>query len=328
MIFEKQIIGAYRAMAYTRCDDTGVAYYFSAADFEGLLSEEYTFAASAGHKLVGAIYSYEGADPGRIIVFDHGFGGGHRSYMREIEMLCRRGYRVFAYDHTGCMRSGGETTNGMAQSLSDLNDAINAIKSDGRFAGVDISVMGHSWGGYSCLNIAALHPDVSHIVAISGFVSVELLVNSFFGGLLRGYRKRILAIEQGTNPDFVGYNATETLSKTSAEVLLIYSKDDKLCRKNPHYDVLAAALSEKPNVKLLLVDNKGHNPNYTEDAVKYLAEYSALRGRLLKKGKLSAPEAREAFVASFDWRRMTEQDEAVWSEIFAALERRGGAEKI
>ena len=31
----------------------------------------------------------------------------------------------------------------------------------------------------------------------------------------------------------------------------------------------------KENIKLLLVSNKGHNPNYTEDAVKYLGELSS-----------------------------------------------------
>ena len=30
MVFEKQIIKAYKGMAYTRCDDRGTAFYFSA----------------------------------------------------------------------------------------------------------------------------------------------------------------------------------------------------------------------------------------------------------------------------------------------------------
>ena len=124
MIFEKQVLAAYRAMAYTRCDDTGVAYYFSAKDFPTLFAEEYDFTSSRGDLLRGFLYSYPEKNPSRLVVFDHGFGGGHLSYMKEIELLARRGYLVFAYDHTGCMRSGGESPNGMAQSLSDLNDAL------------------------------------------------------------------------------------------------------------------------------------------------------------------------------------------------------------
>ena len=119
MIFEKKILEIYKNLAYRRCDDNGTAYYFSSDDFQGLKKEEYPFSASAGHKLSGYIYSYENAKEGRLIVFDHGFFGGHRSYMREIETLCRHGYMVFAYDHTGCMESGGETPNGMLRALKD-----------------------------------------------------------------------------------------------------------------------------------------------------------------------------------------------------------------
>lgn len=320
MIFEKQVLGAFKGMAYSRCDDTGMAYYFSSDDFEGLQKESYPFTASAGHTLQGYIYSYDTPAHNRLVVFDHGFFGGHRSYMKEIEMLCRHGYTVFAYDHTGCMESGGENPNGMSQSLCDLNDCISTLKKDDHFKNVDISVVGHSWGGFSTLNICALHPDISHIVAISGFVSVELLVNSFFSGLLSPYRKAVMELERKSNPDFVKYNGVESLSKTDAKVLLIYSENDGMCKKTPHYDTLKAGLSDKENISFLLVPNKGHNPNYTEDAVKYLGEYTALRGKLLKKKQLETPEQRAEFVRSLDWNRMTAQDEKVWAEIYRCLD--------
>jgi len=321
MIFEKKVIGFYKAFAYTRCDDNGTAYYFSSDDFPGLLREPYPFVSEEGNKLSGYLYSYGGAREDRLIVFEHGFFGGHRSYMREIETLCRGGYRVLAYDHTGCMESEGETPGGMAHSLCDLNCTLNVIKSDPRFSGLDISVVGHSWGGFSTLNIAAYHPEVSHIVAISGFVSVPLLVNSFFSGLLRGYRRAVLAIEQASNPEYCSLDARETLSRSNVKALLIYSENDKLCKKDPHYNALAEALSEKENVELLLVKDKGHNPNYTKDAVLYLAEFTKARAKAARRGKLKTEEERSAFVSSFDWRRMTEQDTDVWSRIFASLEK-------
>ena len=319
MVFEKKILDMYKKMMYTRCDDAGRAYYFSADDFPGLLKEDYRFTSSVGHEMKGYLYHYGQPISGRLIIFDHGMGGGHRSYMKEIEMLCRHGYLVLAYDHTGCMESGGETTNGLSQSLRDLNDCINSIKKDSRLSGLDISVIGHSWGGYSCLNIAALHPEISHIVVLCGFVSVELMINSFFSGPLKGYRKAVMKLEAETNPDFVGYNAVETLSKTDARVLLIYSDNDKLCRMNPHYTTLKAALSEKKNIRFLLKSGKGHNPNYTEDAVKYLGEYAAIVQRKIKKKELETEKQKSGFVASFDWNRMTAQDETVWNEIFKTL---------
>lgn len=318
MVFEKQILKMYRGMAYTRCDDTGLAYYFSAGDFPGLEKESYVFPSSRGYALQGYLYRYKTSLPGRLVVFDHGFGGGHRSYMKEIEMLCRHGFLVFAYDHTGCMESGGENPNGMAQSLCDLNDCITVLKQDTRFAGMDISVMGHSWGGFSTLNITALHPEISHVVVLSGFVSVEMLIQSYFGGIMKGYRKAVMALETQANPEFVQYNAVDSLRKTEAEVLLIYSDNDRMCHKAVHYDALQAGLRDKANVEMVLVHDKGHNPNYTEDAVQYLGEYVAAKTKLMKKAPSADQKA--AFVKSWDWERMTAQDETVWEKIFGCLD--------
>ena len=87
MLFEKQILDMYKGMMYTRCDDEGKAFYFSHHDFEGLHCEECCFRASAGHRLQGYLYSYDNPIEGRLVVFDHGFGGGHRSYMKEIMLI-------------------------------------------------------------------------------------------------------------------------------------------------------------------------------------------------------------------------------------------------
>ena len=308
----------YKGMMHSRCDDTETVYYFSADDFPGLKYESYAFRASAGHTLSGYIYQYEGADQSRLIVFDHGFGGGHRAYMKEIEKLASHGYRVLSYDHTGCMESGGDSPRGLAQSLCDLNDCIASIKADSRFTGVDVSVMGHSWGAFSTLNITALHPEISHIVAMCGFVSVEEMVNTFFSGLLKGYRKAVMALERESNPVFVKYNAKESLSASDTKALLIYSEDDAMCRRK-HYDILKEGLKAKENVRFILTKGKGHNPNYTEDAVRYLGEFSGKRAKLLKKKRLT-DEEKASFVNSFDWNRMTVQDDEIWKEIFTHLD--------
>jgi len=319
MIFEKQIQSVYRRKLFNRCDDMGVAFYFSAADVPGLRSAPFSFPAKAGHSLQGWFYSYENPVPGRLIVFDHGMGGGHRSYMREIERLAKAGYLVFAYDHTGCMESEGESTNGFAQSLSDLDACLTALKQLSSVQGKRISVMGHSWGAFSTMNICALHPDVTHIVAMSGFVSVKTMVEQNFSGILKGYRKGIYALETQANPDYVTHHSVESLRSTNAKVLLIYSADDALVKKELHYDALHQALSGKSNVKFLLENGKGHNPNYTADAAAYLAEYQTTLTDKLKKLELGSAEEKKTFVDSFDWKRMTAQDDAVWETILKTL---------
>jgi pimeloyl-ACP methyl ester carboxylesterase len=318
MIFEKQVVNMFKGMMYTRCDDTETVFYFSAENFPGLKKESYDFKSSLGHTLRGYLYCYAAPTPGRLIVFDHGFGGGHRAYMKEIELLCRHGYLVLAYDHTGCMESGGETPNGFAQSLCDLNDCITQVKSDARFAGLDISVMGHSWGAFSTLNITALHPEISHIVAMCGFVCVEEIVGTFFAGPLKGYRKAVLKLEKESNPKFYEYNAAKTLFDSGVKALLIYSEDDAMCKKI-HYDILAESLAGKENIRLMLVQNKGHNPNYTHNAVKLLGEFGKARAKLARNKK-ATKEEKAAFVASYDWNAMTAQDKSIWDEIFKHLD--------
>ena len=321
MIFEKKIVGIYKEQFFNRCDDKGLAHYFSHADFPGLRQQSFDFRSSLGHEMKGWFYCYDEIIPGRLVVFDHGFGGGHRSYMKEIEMLCRHGYLVYTYDHTGCMESGGDSPRGLSQSLRDLNDCLNALKATPGFRDLSVSVMGHSWGGFSTMNICALHPEVRHIVALSGFVSVEEMVGQFFSGILKGYRKPVLAMEQQSNPDFVNHNAVESLKNTGVPTLLVYSSNDKLVIREIHYGLLKEGLKGKSNIRILLEENKGHNPNYTADAVAYLAEYTADLTRKLKDKKLNTEAEKQAFRDQWDWHRMTAQDEKVWAEIFRTLDK-------
>ena len=320
MLFEKKILNIYRTQFFSRCDDTGLAHYFSAADFPGLRQQALPFPSSLGHTLQGWLYSYEEIIPGRLVVFDHGLGGGHKSYMKEIEKLCRHGYLVFAYDHTGCMASGGENTRGLAQSLVDLKDCIQALRSTPGIGDLDISVVGHSWGAYAAMNIPAFYPEISHIVAMSGYISVEAMARQFFTGILGGYRKPVLRLEQAENPDFVHYDAVHTLSETGANVLLIYSANDKIVNREMHHDVLKKALAGKKNIRIILEQNKGHNPNYTADAAACLGQFTGELARKLKDGTLKTDAQKQAFRNHWDWDRMTAQDENVWKEIFRTLD--------
>lgn len=319
MLFEKTVEKMYRANLFVRQDNPNGIFYFSPADFPGLQFHPYTFSAKAGHALNGYFYHYGSTIPGRLVVFDHGLGNGHRAYMKEIEKLAKAGYLVFSYDHTGCMESGGESTNGFAQSLSDLDACITALKAEPALAGRAFSVMGHSWGGFSTMNIAALHPEITHVVSMSGFVSVEHIVNQTFGGPLQFYRKGILDLEHRANPDYVDFNAAESLKNTSAKVLLIYSADDSVVHKNPHYDALYSALRDRPNIRFRLEMGKDHSPNYTGSAVAYKNAFFNAFNEANKKKLLTDPEQQEAFMSKYDWHRMTEQDPSVWDAILDAL---------
>lgn len=268
MILLKPIEKIYRKQVLTRFKDYGTVYYFSEKDFPGLKKHPFDFRGSDGQKLQGYFYNYENPISDRLVIFEHGMGGGHRSYFREIEMLCKKGYLVFSYDHTGCMESEGENTKGFSQSLNDLDCCMKALKNISELNGYDISVMGHSWGGFSSMNIPALHPEISHVVAMSGFVSVSEMLKQIFFGENRIY-KYFYEIEENNNPVYSKINTVENLKSTSTKALIIHSADDKTVSSKKHFDVIKKGLASNKNIEFMLVEGKNHNPNFADYAVKY-----------------------------------------------------------
>ena len=312
----KKIETLYRESVYPRVEETKAIFYFSSEDFPGLEKEPFAVHSSKGHRLQGYFYQYADPKPNRIIVFEHGMGSGHRGYMKEIEILAKRGYLVYAYDHTGCMESGGETTGGFPQSLIDLNDVLTALKKHAVYKDYDISVIGHSWGGFSALNISKLQPDISHIVAISGFISVEAIMKQTLGV----FYQRIYRKEKEKNSEYMRFHAVRTLTRTRSKVLVIHSADDKVVRCKNHFDIMRKALAGYENITFWQVEGKGHNPNYTVEAVKYKDKFFKTYQKALKTNLLETERDKELFAERFDWNRMTEQDMCVWERIFEMLE--------
>ena len=316
----KLIEKAYRSNLFIRNDNPNGIFYFSAGDFPGLQAHPFECRSSMGHGLKGYFYCYDHPAADRLVVFDHGMGNGHRAYLREIERLAQAGFLVFSYDHTGCMESGGENTNGFAQSLRDLDDVLKALKKVPELSGRGIAVVGHSWGGFSTMNIAALHEDLTHVVSMSGFISVKIMLEQLFTGILKGAVKGLYQLEKQANPDYAEFDAVRTLGHTKAKVLLIASSNDSTVKKEYHFEVLRRALAGKENIRFLLTEGKGHNPSYTCDAVRYKDDFFAAFQKAVKKKKLETEQQQKAFMDAYDWRRMTEQDDTVWEKIISHLQ--------
>ena len=314
MLFEKKVVKMVLDQLLIRKDNPYGFFYFQPEHFPGLQVYPYTFASGRGHDLVGSFYCYDNPIPGKLVVFDHGMGNGRQAYMREIETLCRAGFLVYSYDHTGCMASGGAHIGGFSQSLADLDDCIKHLKREPLMAGREISVVGHSWGGFSTMNIGAIHPEVKKIVSMSGFVSVERIVKQSLGPL-KPYAPAIVRAEQLENPRHSRFNGLESLEKTKAKVLLIYSEDDKTVLKKEHYDPLYIKFCDSDRVKFLLLNGKNHNPTYENESVIYKDDFFGKFQKALKKGQLATAESQKDFFGKFDWWFMTRQDMAVWNQI-------------
>lgn len=322
MLFEKRIQNRYHAALFRRADLADDVKYFSVTDFVGLIREEYKFHSHAGNVLSGQFYFYGKPRDGRLVVFDHGMGnGGHRAYLREIEVLARAGYKVFAYDHTGCAESEGESLNGLAQSLSDLDACLEVLRADEKYSSCKLSVIGHSWGGYSALNILALHPYIAHVIAISGFISVRDMHKQIFSGFLSFYRDVAYDIERKANPKYADFNAVDTLKDTDSQVLIIASDNDGVVKTKRHYNKLRKKLRDKENIRFMTVKGRAHNPNYTHAAIAYKKEFTKRLAKMRKRGLLDTSDRKQAFIDGVDWFRMTEQDVDVWREILQTLEK-------
>ena len=140
----------------------------------------------------------------------------------------------------------------------------------------------------------------------------------FFG--VKGLYSYFYEIEKKNNPVFSKTNTVESLKDTNTKALIIHSADDKTVNGKKHFDVMKKELSLNKNVEFLLLDGKNHYPYYESYAVAYRDEFFKILSKKLKKKELSTIEQKQAFVESFDWWKMTDQDEKVWDKIFKFLE--------
>ncbi len=314
----KLLVNIYKGTLYRRHDIDGSLFYFSASDFPGLNEKAFNFKTKRADELHGWFYYYEGADTDRIIVFDHGLSVGKRAYMREVEILAKHGYLVYTFDHTGCNESEGEHIYGFAGSLYDLDACITALKNCAETHGKRISVVGHSRGGYSTLNIPAYHPDIEHTVAISGFSAVRDIQEQFVPRIVPKTRRSVYELEKNDNPYHIDASAVINLKGVKTKVLIIHSSDDRTVSVK-HFEKLRRHLGDEPNVSFLLTEGKIHNPHYTADAVAYKEEFFA-KYKKMKKNKKTKAEEFEALIKSYNWHRMTDQDTEVWQKIFDHLD--------
>ncbi len=312
---------AYKKMLLHRCDGDSWIKYFSAGDFPGLEASPAAF-DSYGNTLRGYFYAYPGCREDTLLVFCHGIGGGHRSYMTEIAALCGAGYRVFAYDDTGCFESEGEDLRSLGFSLADLDSALSYLKREGIFDKYkNVCVLGHSRGGFAAGCIPLYHDDIRKVVVISGFLSVESFLSSQIAGMKLPFKgallNALLSTEAKADPAHRGASIPEAMAKGACRYLVAHSEDDPVVP----YEQNAALLQKRfPDAEYLIASDRKHNPNYTKDAAGYLNDVFGEFARLVKQKKLRTVQDKEAFFADTDWRRMTAQDPAFWEKVSAFLD--------
>ena len=301
-----------------RYDGDPALHYDAVSDFPQLCRESFDIAGDRNVTLKGAFY-YEGAfRPEKLIVFDHGIGAGHLAYLREIAYLAEHGFTVYSYDHTGCVSTGGSGILGFAQGVNDLDHVLTALQQDPRFRGVPRKLIGHSWGGYACMNAAALHPEVTHVVSLAGFLSAKTLVEQYIPKAFLKYSPEVMDRERQHNPRYADLDARDSLKKSKTKLMHLQSRDDTKVLFELGCQPLSEALKGRPGTEFVVLDHRNHDPQRTEAAA--AANLAMLRDLKQQRKRLTTDAARQAFRDAQDWAQIGEQDPEIWGKILTFLD--------
>ncbi|MDI9469876.1 MAG: alpha/beta fold hydrolase, partial [Bacillota bacterium] len=192
--------------------------------------QEYSFRVGANELKA---YLYGAGEAKRLLVFCHGMGSGHESYINEITHMVDSGYAVFAHDGTGSGTSGGNTVKGLLQSAIDLEAALGFIDTLPELRQLPKYLMGHSWGAFAVAEALGYRDDLVAVAAIAGYARpVELLVeqaSQMLGSDLSAV-SFLFDISQllSFGPQNYKRNAIDSINRSTTPILLIHGSKDEL----------------------------------------------------------------------------------------------------
>ena len=300
------VVETYKKNFLQRFDKDGAIPYYCAEDFPGLGLTEGSFCNTAGVTIRYFTYCYEKYEEGKLILFCPGIGPGHTAYLSEIETLCRAGYRVLTLDYTGCGASGGERLTSVNAPTRDAVELLDLLKPE-----EEVIPVGHSLGGYTALNVIHLSDSMKRAVILSGFISISDEMTGFVR--FRPLTCPVKRFEKKLDPRYGSIDNRAYLSSTKDRILWFHSTDDPMV--NYKYNAGKALKLGNPNVKIVTVENKKHNPQYTSEALANMNAWIGEYERLIREKQLDSLESRIAYFADKPVGRMTEQDPAVYDMI-------------
>jgi pimeloyl-ACP methyl ester carboxylesterase len=233
---------------------------------------------SGSNQLRGYLYGDPSAN--RLLIFSHGLGSGHESYMKEIIYMVDAGYLVFAYDGTGSCTSEGESTVGVLQSALDLDAAFDYISSSDALRTLPIYLMGHSWGGFAAAEALGRHNHIVAAVSLAGYAyPVDLLIDrgsqmlnqdlngmEFFVNIshlitygLKNFRR----------------NAVDSINSSDTPILLVHGNQDHVIPLDKTSIIAYQDKLNNPRVETYVISREGQNGHssifYSAEAVPHIA---------------------------------------------------------
>lgn len=268
-------------------------------------------------------YIYGGENDKALLVFAHGIGWGHEVYLNTITWFVDNGWRVFAYDATGCCTSEGKGIMGLPQSALDLDNALTFAENDENLSKLPKFLMGHSWGGYAVTAALNFDHDVKAAASVSGYANpmetLEEISKSFLGKISVMVRPFMWADCLMTFGGNVNLSAVDGINKTDTPVLVIHGKEDNMIRYGGASIISKQSEIANPNVRYLTIEGKycgHHNVFYSEKANDYMTARDKKYDELKKSYGGNLPEsAKEEFFKGVDKVTANQNNEYMLGEI-------------
>lgn len=312
MCIKRIVDNSYNKIVGVRNDPYPFINYPKITNYPDITKEDANFMVN-NYLLKGAFYYKNQKDDNKLIIYDHGMFSGRCCYYPEIAILVRNGYTVFSYDHIGCFESEGENVEGLAASLRDLDYAIKYLISLG-YKENNIGVMGHSWGGYSTMNIVTFYPDIAFIIPICGFVSIKNLMKTYFNGFLRLYQKYLCNKEKKKIGEKYLQDGIKNLQNYKHKALIYGDETDKVVKPKNHFDLIKKKVTN-PNVIIRETTNKGHRPLISDASTIYNKDIISRYKKAVKKKEIKNMDDKIKFYSDVSWDLYYEQDTKEWDYI-------------
>ena len=228
--------------------EIGVPYH-SYLDFKGLKQESYIFNNSKGIEIHYFYYYYDNYRDDKIVLFCHGMGPGHVSYLADIDALARRGYKVLTLDYRGCGESKGEYLGSLNAPTRDVMDLLAYLKID-----KPIVIVGHSLGGFTALKVASLRKDITNVVVLAPIVTTRPMI--FNASKSKFITHFILKYERKVEKEYDSIDLPKYLKETQDKVLFIQSVDDPMVPYETSLKV--AEETNNPNIETIKLNGRKH----------------------------------------------------------------------
>lgn len=303
---------------YGRRYDKTFLHFFTHKDFNGLKAESFEFKTSNDTTLKGNIYFYDKDEYKGLIILSHGLGVGHLQYTTEINHFTELGFKVVSFDNTGCATSEGEAINGLPQGIIDLKNCLDYIKCRDDLKNYKKALFGHSWGGYSSINVLPFISEEDNIKCVvamgtpynSSEITYEILKDT--SKIFFFTKPFISLIEKNKFGLLAKMNTLATLTNTNIDTLLVQGTKDNIVNYESNFKFVEDRLT-KDNVEYLTVPNKRHRPNISDNATNY-DEIVNNEIRNLKIRKATKEEIKD-YHDKIDYNKLVEFDNYVMTHI-------------